>query len=585
MKTKINVRKIAELGVAMTAIAALVAGCSGGGGTSAVTNSLSGVVADGYISGATACLDTNSNGVCDTGEPTGPVTTSSGAFTISGFTTGDDKKYPVVVQIPATAVDSDTNTAVGTAFSLTAPAGASFVSPLTTLVQQKIAAGLAVSTTNASGVTTTAVQNADAAVLALLGINAASGVSALDNYMALQPAGSTDQTNAHVRAHAAAQVVATVFKQGKNHLGRQTTAATDLATQSVLANQAQTVLGLQKTTNTATPAALYSPTAVTSGSVADASILKTSIAAVNVPAASAATQAVTINFDVVNGAAAVGTTGCSTPLTLGTGSTSGTLSAMKFFVSNVSLIDSNGGYSPLRLTENANQGRNVALLNFENGSGTCAASTVAPYTAVAGTVAPAPSGTTYVGIAFTVGVPQYSNYDSTYTFPVALLNHSDTAAVTATATTPATPLPLQDIGTAWSWQSGRKFARIEFVASAVAPATTGVKTMVHLGSTGCTANPTVAGTVVTPCSGPNNVAVSFPTGFNPATNKIALDLGSLFGGLNVSTNQTWMSGRVAGMMTANPVYYYDKFQLDLTTGLPINGGITASTPNPLFVIK
>ena len=570
MKTKLNVRKIAELGFAMTAIAVLVAGC-GGGSSSAPANSLSGVVADGYISGATACLDMNNNGVCDAGEPTGPVSDSSGKYTITGFATGQDKQYPVVVQVPATAVDSDTNTAVGTAFSLTAPAGASFVSPLTTLVQQKVAAGNTVAA-------------ADASVLQLLGVasGAASGVSALENYMALQASPTAPQTDLHARAHAAARVAAAVFKQGKAALG-STVAATDLATQGVLANQAQAVLSLQNQATGASPAALFSPASVTANSVPVAALMKASIAAANVPAATAATQAVTINFDVINGATAVGTTGCSAPLTVGTSNTTGTLSALKFYVSNVSLVDSNGGYSPLRLTENSNQGRNIALLNFENGQGTCAASTASPYTAVIGNVAPAPSGTTYVGIAFIVGVPQYSNYDSSLTPPVLLLNHSDQTVVNGSA---ATPMPLQDIGMAWSWQSGRKFARIEFVASAVAPATTGAKTMVHLGSTGCLANPSVAGTVVTPCAGPNNVPVTFTTGFNPASNKIALDLGSLFGGLDFSTGaKTWMSGRVAGMMTSNPAYYYDKFQLSLTTGLPINGGITASTANPLFVIK
>jgi uncharacterized repeat protein (TIGR04052 family) len=235
------------------------------------------------------------------------------------------------------------------------------------------------------------------------------------------------------------------------------------------------------------------------------------------------------------------------------------------------LIDSNGGYSAVRLTENSNQSRGVALLNFEDGAGTCAALlTPASYTAVVGTVVPAPSGTNYVGVAFTVGVPQYSTDGDTRV----LLNHSDTTAT-------STPLPLQETGMAWSWQSGRKFARIEFVPTGAPSA----KTMVHLGSTGCTANPTVAGTVITPCSGPNNAPVTFDTGFNAATNKIALDLGSLFGGLNFATSKTWMSGRVAGMMTANPAYYYDKFQLDLTTGLPINGGINANTTSPLFVIE
>jgi uncharacterized repeat protein (TIGR04052 family) len=557
----------------MIAIAALLAGCGGGSSTPALVNSLSGVVADGYIGGAAVCLDSNNNGVCDAGEPTGAVTTSNGAYTITGFATGDDTKYPVVVQIPSTAVDSDfPASTVGQAFTLTAPVGKTFVSPLTTLVQQKVLAGNMLAA-------------ADAAILLQLGVasGVASSVSALDNYMALQASPTAPQTtDLHARAHAAAQVVATVFKQGKANLS-STNPATDHATQQVLADQALAALQLQNPGNSAS--ATFSTNGVATSGVPAGGPLKAAIAAQNVPAAAAATQLITLNFDLYNGATPVGSTGCDAPLTLGTASTSGTLSAAKFYVSNVALVDSNGGYSPLRLVENANQGRNVALLNFENGLGTCAASTAKPYKAVVGYVTPAPSGTTYVGVAFAVGVPQFSNYDNSYTFPIALLNHSDPTATSPASSAPATPLPLQDIGMAWSWQSGRKFSRIEFVASAVPPATSGVLTMVHLGSTGCMANPSAAGTVVTPCAGPNRVPVTFTTGFNASTNKIALDLGSLFGGLDLSTSKTWMSGRVAGMMAASPVYYYDKYQLDIKTGLPINGGITATTANPLFLIK
>jgi uncharacterized repeat protein (TIGR04052 family) len=550
---------MAELGIAMTVIAALIAGCSGGSSSSSPSNSLSGIVADGYISGATACLDLNSNGVCDAGEPS-TTTNANGAYSIT-VNAASAVNFPIVAEVPFTAIDKDTGAAVGTAFTLTSPAGASFVSPITTLVQTQIANGLS----SASAV---------AAVNATLGISAASGVSALDNYIALTGT-ATDQTSLPYRTHEAAKVVAAVFQQAKSNLG-STSASTDQTTQSVLADQANSVLSLQKTGSTAASAVVYSRAALAASSVAPVSQLKANIAAANLPAVTAATQAVTLNFDLINGATAVGTAGCTTPITVGTAGTAGTLSAAKFYVSKFALIDSNGGYSPLRLYETEMQSRGVALLNFENGLGTCASAATAfpTNTTVSGTVAPAPSGTTYVGVAFTVGVPQYSTDGGTRVS----LNHSDPAA------TSTTPLPLQNIGMTWNWQSGRKFSRIEFLPTVTGAANANL-TMVHLGSTGCTANPAVAGTVVTSCGGPNNVPVTFTTGFNSATNKIALDLGSLFGGLDFSTSKTWMSGRVAGMMTASPAYYYDKYQLDITTGLPINGGITASTTNPLFVIK
>lgn len=52
--------------------AALLAGCGGGGGNSAVIEAntqLNGAVVDGYLVGAKVCLDLNTNWVCDAGEP------------------------------------------------------------------------------------------------------------------------------------------------------------------------------------------------------------------------------------------------------------------------------------------------------------------------------------------------------------------------------------------------------------------------------------------------------------------------------------------------------------------------------------
>ena len=50
-------------------------------------------------------------------------------------------QYPVLVEVPATAVDEDTGAAVGKKFVLSAPAGNSdFISPLTTMVQNQIEA-------------------------------------------------------------------------------------------------------------------------------------------------------------------------------------------------------------------------------------------------------------------------------------------------------------------------------------------------------------------------------------------------------------------------------------------------------------
>lgn len=106
--------------------------------------SITGRAVDGPLQGATACLDTNDNGACDATEPTSGATTADGAFTISVASAAQAGAHRVIVNVPATAVDADTGTAVGTAFTLVAPASGTsgsqsvFVSPLTTLVQQQM---------------------------------------------------------------------------------------------------------------------------------------------------------------------------------------------------------------------------------------------------------------------------------------------------------------------------------------------------------------------------------------------------------------------------------------------------------------
>lgn len=126
--------------VALIGLAAL-AGC-GGGGTATQqaqtqTQTVSGVVADGYLKGATVCLDKNGNKKCDADEPTG-TSGDGGKYDILNVSADDLAKYPIVVEVPVGAVDSERGT-VAAGYVLSAPAGKpEFVSPLTTLVQNQI---------------------------------------------------------------------------------------------------------------------------------------------------------------------------------------------------------------------------------------------------------------------------------------------------------------------------------------------------------------------------------------------------------------------------------------------------------------
>jgi len=94
----------------LTALTISLAGCGGGGGGSTPASSsstvtlktISGTAVDGYISGATVCLDINSNDSCDNNEPKA-ITNSNGVYTFDTNTTGT---YPIIV---TGGVDTTTN--------------------------------------------------------------------------------------------------------------------------------------------------------------------------------------------------------------------------------------------------------------------------------------------------------------------------------------------------------------------------------------------------------------------------------------------------------------------------------------------
>ncbi|KVK94150.1 hypothetical protein [Burkholderia cepacia] len=138
-------------------IVAALAACGGGGGGDSGTGQLStgsggtpttpvitGKAIDGYLTGATVCLDLNNDGVCDSGEPSA-VTDATGQFSIpySGDATGKtllaqvtpstkDLSRPTGFQFPATFTLSQT----------VQPTSSQIVSPLTTLVSAQMQTGL-----------------------------------------------------------------------------------------------------------------------------------------------------------------------------------------------------------------------------------------------------------------------------------------------------------------------------------------------------------------------------------------------------------------------------------------------------------
>lgn len=236
-----------------------------------------------------------------------------------------------------------------------------------------------------------------------------------------------------------------------------------------------------------------------------------------------------------------------------------TIRDLRYYVSDIRLINSKGAEVVLKLDQNVNQYLNLALLDFEDATNSCVGGTPDTYTTVTGKI---PSDT-YTGLQFTVGVP-VSAVDADG--KTVSLNHSDYA-------TAPSPLDLQAL--AWSWQSGRKFLKVEVnpVGGVTKADTTVAPTFnVHLGSTGCTGNPAGGETVT--CAKPNRMSVRLAS-FNAGTQKVALDLNGLLGNSSLSVDAGGPVGCMSGTdAECTPVFA--AMQIDQATGQPISLG-TAQT--------
>ena len=139
-------RQLIPTGAALAAIL-ITSGCSSSSGNSDDPDnsdgsgnvSLEGKAADGYLAGARVCLDLNNNASCDDGEPT-TTTSAGGGYTLEGVTQEQIANSPIVVEIiVGETIDEDNpGETIDKTYTLTAPAGSAFVSPLTTMVQNEI---------------------------------------------------------------------------------------------------------------------------------------------------------------------------------------------------------------------------------------------------------------------------------------------------------------------------------------------------------------------------------------------------------------------------------------------------------------
>jgi uncharacterized repeat protein (TIGR04052 family) len=219
----------------------------------------------------------------------------------------------------------------------------------------------------------------------------------------------------------------------------------------------------------------------------------------------------------------------------GIGTTKSTITPrdFRFYVYGIRLVDSAGKEVPLQLDQDEKwQLDDVALLDFENASGACGNGTPDTHVEVTGTAL----GKAYQGIRFTLGVPFAKN-------------HTDLTAM---------PSPLNLTALAWSWNAGRKFARLDFSSTGVPRGYA-----IHLGSTACTPNETRA-TVPTQCANSNRAEVELPV-FDPARDVVIVDLAALLKDSNVDAPGEHMSGCMSGPDTpaCGPLF--------LNLGLPFPG--------------
>jgi uncharacterized repeat protein (TIGR04052 family) len=210
-------------------------------------------------------------------------------------------------------------------------------------------------------------------------------------------------------------------------------------------------------------------------------------------------EAVTIRFRAVVGEAELAC-GRKYP---GIGTTRSTITPrdFRFYVHNLRLLDEAGKEVPVELQQDDWQLDDVALLDFEDGTGACDNGTPETRREVVGKV---PGGGKYRGLRFTLGVPMEKN-------------HTDLLAM---------PSPLNLTAMGWMWNSGRTFARLDFSSTGAPRGWT-----LHLGSTGCTPNDTMT-TIPTKCAAPNRPEVEL-AGFDPAQDVVLADLAALLEGSNV----------------------------------------------------
>ncbi|MCK8503834.1 MULTISPECIES: MbnP family copper-binding protein [Myxococcus] len=206
---------------------------------------------------------------------------------------------------------------------------------------------------------------------------------------------------------------------------------------------------------------------------------------------------------------------CTTSFT-DIGTSRGVIELLDFrmYVRDVTLIRANGERHALKLAQDGQWQRDaIALLDFEDGTGTCRTGSPGTHREVTGT---APEHDDYTGLEFKVGLPPDRN-------------HLDVEVEPA-------PLDVRDMW--WSWQGGYKFVKLDIRSQQNAAY------YFHLGASGCQGSNADGYT----CGAANQATVALD-GFDPETNQVVLDVAGLLSELDVNrtpTGSDMMPGCMSG---------------------------------------
>ena len=200
---------------------------------------------------------------------------------------------------------------------------------------------------------------------------------------------------------------------------------------------------------------------------------------------------------------------------IGTSKTTIAPQDFRLYTYGYALVRASGEAVPLVLDDDGTwQGQGVALLDFEDGTGTCDTNSTATNTRVTGKAA---AHDDYTGLAFTIGVPPE-------------LDHLN--VVTAHA-------PLADPNLFWSWNGGYRYWKLD-VKSTVNPTY-----FFHIGAEQCAGSggPTVA------CTYPYLASITVP-GFDANAGRVGIDLAALYASSDLDAQVDGAIDPVTGCMSS-----------------------------------